>query len=328
VFCYADTAVDDAVARRLKNRAAAWHVTTHLSDAQLTDLIRDHQIDILIDLTLHMNRNRLLAFVHKPAPVQASFIGYPATTGLRQIDYRITDAYLDPIGESESVNAEHLIRLPQSFWCYVGDEETAVNELPARSAGHVTFGSLNNPVKMNPAVVELWSRVLAAVPDARLMLFSGEKSPTTHPLLDLFAARGVARDRITLVPRLPRQEYLRQYHQIDIALDPFPYNGHMTSCDALWMGVPVVSVRGATSVGRGGVSLLSNFGLTELLAATADEFVHIASTLASDLSRLSALRATLRQRMRESPLSDGGLFTRGVESAYGEMWRTWCRGVA
>jgi predicted O-linked N-acetylglucosamine transferase (SPINDLY family) len=158
------------------------------------------------------------------------------------------------------------------------------------------------------------------------MLYSGEKSPTDHPLLAAFAARGVEPGRVTLVPRLPRDEYLRQYHQIDVALDPFPYNGHMTSCDALWMGVPVVSLRGQTSAGRGGVSLLTNLGMTETLADDTHEYVAIATGLADDLPRLAAIRSTLRQRMKDSPLCDAGLFTRGVESAYREMWRTWSRG--
>ena len=326
IFCYADTSADDEVARRLKRPAAAWHVTTGTGDEQLAKIIRGHRIDILVDLTLHMNRNRLLVFARKRAPVQVSFIGYPAGTGVRQIVYRITDAHLDP---DDDLGPERLVRLPHSFWCYAGDAEPAVNELPARAREHVTFGSLNNPVKMNDAVVALWSRVLDALPTSRLRLFSGEKSPTIdHPLLRRFASEGVDPERIALVPRLLRGEYLRQYHMIDIALDTFPYNGHMTSCDALWMGVPVVSLRGATSVGRGGVSLLSNLALPDLLAATPDEFVRIATSLASNLSRLSALRQSLRSRMRESPLCDAGLFTRSVESAYREMWRAWALGVA
>jgi predicted O-linked N-acetylglucosamine transferase (SPINDLY family) len=301
-----------------------------MSDQQLVELIRGHRIDILIDLTLHMHHNRLLMFARKPAPVQISFIGYPATTGLRQIDLRISDSYLDPPGETDALSAERIARLPHSFWCYVGDDEPAVNELPAASAaaaaaGHVTFGSLNNPVKMNPAVIELWSRVLAATQKSRLMLYSAEKSPADHPLVGAFADRGIERDRITLVPRLPREQYLRQYHQIDIALDPFPYNGHMTSCDAFWMGVPVVSLRGRSSVGRGGVSLLSNLGMTECLADNADQYVSIASEMASDLPRLASIRASLRQRMQASPLCDAARFTRSVEAVYRDAWQGWCR---
>ena len=328
VFCYADTARNDAIARRLKARASAWHVTSRLSDQQLAETVRGHRIDILVDLTLHMHHNRLLAFARRPAPVQVSFIGYPATTGLRQIDFRISDNYLDPAGETDAFSAERIARLPHSFWCYLGDDEPAVNELPVASAGHVTFGSLNNPVKMNTAVIELWSRVLAATPQSRLVLYSADKSPADHPLAAAFASHGIAPDRIMLVPRLPRDEYLRQYHQIDIALDPFPYNGHMTSCDALWMGVPVVSLRGQTSVGRGGQSLLANLGMTELLAAGNDQYVAIATELANDLPRLASIRASLRARMAASPLCDADLFTRGVESAYREMWRAWCYSVA
>jgi protein O-GlcNAc transferase len=328
VFCYADTARDDPIARRLKAHGGVWHVTSRLSDQQLADRIHADRIDILIDVALHMHHNRLLVFARKPAPVQVSFIGYPATTGLRQIDFRISDNHLDPPGEADQFSAERIMRMPHSFWCYIGDDEPAVNALPARANSHVTFGSLNNPVKMNGAVVELWSRVLAATPNSRLMLFSAEKSPEDHALVAAFASQGVTRDRITLVPRLPREQYLRRYHHIDIALDPFPYNGHMTSCDALWMGVPVVSLRGQTSVGRGGVSLLGNLGMTELLAEEKDQYVAIATSLAHDAPRLASLRATLRQRMANSPLCDAGLFTRGVESLYREMWRRWCPGVA
>lgn len=325
VICYSDGTTADNVTQRLRAAATKWEQINRLSDAALAELVRHDQIDILVDLTLHMNRNRLLAFARRPAPVQATFLAYPATSGVSQIDYRVTDNYLDPRGDTEQFNAEQLVRLQHSFWCYAADgDEPEVNELPALSRGFVTFGSLNNPAKINATVVELWARIVMQTESSRLLLFVNDREPINEHALNQFAAHGVDRERISFVTKLPRLEYLRRHQEIDIALDPFPYNGHMTSCDALYMGVPVVSLRGATSVARGGVSLLTNLQLTELLADSPEQYVHIATMLANDLPHLSNLRRTLRPRMRQSPLMDGIAFAGDLDRLYRDMWRRWC----
>jgi predicted O-linked N-acetylglucosamine transferase (SPINDLY family) len=325
VVLYSDLAASDDVTRRLREGASEFHVTGSLTDGQLAELVRRHRIDILVDLTLHMTRSRLLAFARKPAPVQATFIGYPATTGLRQIDYRITDAHLDPPGASDAVNAEQLARLDHSFWCYPGEADPPpVGELPAERNGYVTFASFINPCKVNDRVIELWSRLLLAVPSSRLMLFVNERRNPGERTRRQFAAHGVGADRLLFVSRQVRGDYLRQHGQVDIALDPFPYNGHMTSLDALLLGVPVVSLRGTTSVGRGGASLLANLGLTELLAQTPEQYIAIARDLAGDVPRLRDLRSTLRDRLRASPLMNAPAFVRNLENLYRSMWRQWC----
>jgi protein O-GlcNAc transferase len=320
-ICYSDASADpaDPVYQRLRRRAGAWRDSARWSDTQLMEQVRQDAVDILVDTTLHMTGNRLSLFAQRAAPVQVTFVGYPATTGLSQIDYRITDPWLDPPEVSESVNSEELIRLPRTFWCYdddAGTDEPAVEEL---SREGITFGSLNNPAKMSAPVIETWAKILAATPSSRLML-----ARPGEPIRDKFSQLGVDSSRVLIVPRLSRREYLRQYQQIDIALDPWPYNGHTTTCDALWMGVPVVSLIGQTSVARGGVSILSAMELTELLANSADEYIAIAIALTRDRDRLAAFRSSLRARMRKSPLMDAVGFTQDVERVYRQLWRRWC----
>jgi predicted O-linked N-acetylglucosamine transferase (SPINDLY family) len=320
IFFYSDVSGGDHVTAELRRRAHTWLDTAALSDIELAERIRADRIDVLVDLSLHMAHNRMLVLARKPAPVQATFIGYPATSGLSSIDYRITDAYLDPPGETEAVNSEQLIRLPGSFWCYRG-EDVAIDPPPSIANGYITFGVLNNPAKANAATIKLWAKVLDAVPNSKLLILAPRQSDR---LVQLYAASGIAPPRLELLSRRPRVEYLKAHGRIDIALDTLPYNGHMTSCDALWMGVPVVSLLGQTSVGRGGHSLLANLDLMHLLARTPDQFVEIAAALARDPDQLRVLRSELRDRMRRSPLCDERGFTRDVEAAYRQMWWTWC----
>jgi predicted O-linked N-acetylglucosamine transferase (SPINDLY family) len=289
---------------------------------QLTDCVREDRIDILVDLTLHMAHNRLLLFARKPAPVQVTWLGYPGTTGLETMDYRLTDPYLDPPDQTEQFYSERSIRLPHTFWCYQphmleGEDLPEVNPLPALTAGAVTFGCLNNFCKVNPSLLELWGKVLQAVPGSRLLLLapSGSRRQWVKKILG---------DRVDFVDHCPRQAYLDLYHRIDLGLDTLPYNGHTTSLDSLWMGVPVVTSIGKTVVGRAGWSQLSNLGLPELAAKTEEEFVSITAGLAKDLPRLAELRKTLRPRMTASPLMDAERFARDIESAYRQMWQEWC----
>jgi predicted O-linked N-acetylglucosamine transferase (SPINDLY family) len=261
----------------------------------------------------------------KPAPVQVSHMAYPATTGLAAIEYRIADPHLDPPGESEQHNAEQLARLPDCWWCYTPEaDEPPVNALPAAQRGYVTFGQLNNLLKLNAVSVALWSRVLHSTPGSRFALLTGRGADAHRYIRSCFASHGIGADRLEVVRPALAQRYLQSYQSIDIGLDPIPYNGHMTSLDACWMGVPVVTLRGNTSVGRAGVSINLNLSLPELTASTADEYVQIASGLARDLPRLATLRATLRERMKRSPIMDAPRYTRALEVLYHNMWDRFC----
>jgi predicted O-linked N-acetylglucosamine transferase (SPINDLY family) len=241
------------------------------------------------------------------------------------IDYRLTDPYLDPPGCDESFYCERSIRLPDTFWCYdPRSDEPQVNAVPCADKGSITFGCLNNFVKVNDSVLKLWIRVLHAVPDSRLILLAPQGN-ARRAVLDRLVRDGIGVQRIEFVGRQPRPAYLQSYHRIDIALDTFPYNGHTTSLDSLWMGVPVITLVGNTIVGRAGLSQLTNLHLTELIAGTAEQYIQIAMDLAGDRPRLAELRASLRQRMKDSPLMDAGRFARNIEAVYRTMWRTWCQ---
>jgi protein O-GlcNAc transferase len=322
IFCYSDALRPDEVTAEFRQRSSQWRESASWSMARLAHQIRADQVDVLVDLTLHMAQNRLLTFAQRPAPVQATFAGYPGTTGLRAIRHRLTDEFLDPIGRSGPYTEESL-RLP-SFWCFLprGDEPD-VGPLPAAATGRLTFGCLNNFCKVTAPTLQLWSQVLRAVPDSRLLLLAATGDHRTRTLA-LLARDGIHADRVEFVPRLGHREYMATYQRIDIALDTLPYQGHTTSCDALFMGVPVVTLIGQTVVGRAGLSQLSNLGLTDLITHSDAEFVAVATRLARDLTRLAELRATLRSRMQASPLMDAAGFTLSIENAFQSMWRTYC----
>jgi predicted O-linked N-acetylglucosamine transferase (SPINDLY family) len=291
-------------------------------------MIRGDRIDVLVDLNLHMAGSRLLTFARRPAPIQVTWLGNPGTTGLSAIDYRLTDPHIDPPGETDAHYAERSVRLPDSFWCYdpLTDAGPEINELPALSGEPFTFGCLNNFTKVNAGSLTLWSVLLRATPGSRLLLLAPSGQPRDRVLVHL-EREGVGKERVAFVDRQPRAEYLRTYHRIDLSLDPLPYNGHNTSLDAAWMGVPTVTLVGPTAVGRAGLSLLRNLGLPNLAAQSPEEYVAIAAGLAGDLSRLAGLRESLRGRMATSPLMDGPRIARGVEAAYRQMWHDWCRGA-
>jgi predicted O-linked N-acetylglucosamine transferase (SPINDLY family) len=328
IICYARVPKPDAITRRIMGYADGWRDTAALDDAQVADLVAADRIDILVDLTMHMANGRPLLFARKPAPVQAAWLAYPGTTGLRAMDYRVSDAYLDPPGEHDDWYSETTVRLPDTFWCY--DPLTAEPQpgpLPALANGVVTFGSLNNFCKVNDSVLDLWARVLVAVAGSRLLLLC---QPGAHRqrVLDRLQRGGVEPGRVEFAEFRPRPEYLALYRRVDLGLDTFPYNGHTTSLDAFWMGVPMVTRVGGTVVGRAGWSQLCNLGLRQLAAETDDAFVEIAAGLARDLPALAALRSGLRARMEASPLMDGERFTRNLESSLRWMWRQWCLGHA
>jgi protein O-GlcNAc transferase len=324
IFCYSDVARNSAVTERIRGYADQWRQISGISDADVARKIREDRIDILVDLTMHMAGGRLLVFARKSAPVQVAWLAYPGTTGLSAMDYRITDPYLDPPGGSDQFYSEKTIRLPDTFWCYDPlMEGLDVNPLPAMTSGSITFGCLNGFVKVNDQVLRLWARVLAAVNGSRMMILCPEGNHR-QSLFKIFGEHGVDSSRIELVTFRPRERYLEQYHRIDLGLDAFPANGHTTSLDSYWMGVPVITLAGTTALARAGISQLTNLGMTELIAQTQDDFVRIAKELAGDLPRLAEIRRTLRARMQGSPLMDGPRFARNMEAAYRQMWRAWC----
>lgn len=324
VYCYANVLKADALTLRFRKSCDGWRDITLLPDREVTDLIRADKIDILVDLTLHMENSRLLVLAHKPAPVQVTWAGYPGTTGLDTVDYRLTDPYLDPPGCFDADYSEESFRLPDSFWCYDPLAESPTpNPLPAPDVGHVTFGSLNNYCKVHAGVIDLWSKVLCAMKDSHLLLLSPQGAHRHHAL-NSFERCGVSAGRVEWFTPAPRPRYLESYHRIDLGLDTYPYNGHTTSLDSFWMGVPVVTLVGKTAVGRGGLSQAMNLRLPELVAESQEDYVRKAVGLASDLPRLAALRQNLRPRMVASPLTDARRFTQNVEYAYRAMWRKWC----
>jgi predicted O-linked N-acetylglucosamine transferase (SPINDLY family) len=327
IFCYASLdRRPDQLTARFQSRCDHWHDVGGLTDQDLANLVRQHQIDILVDLDAHMEK-RLLTFARKPAPVQVTYLGYCSTTGLRVMDYRLTDPFLDPPGQPHCYSEES-VNLPETYWCYEPPEDLPpVGPLPALSRGHVTFGCLNNFCKVTLPTLTVWRDLLCALPGSRLILHA---RPGTHRerVLRFLAEEGVDSGRVEFAGLTRTPQYFERYSQIDIGLDPFPYAGGTTTCDALWMGVPVVSLAGKTAVGRGGLSILSNIGLPELVAQTPVEYIGICKDLAADWPRLGSLRAGLRQRLLGSPLMNAARFVRNVEAAYRMMWQRWCAQTA
>lgn len=328
IYAYSAHEVEDEVSQRLRSHVTQWRRLAGLSDEEVAMGIQEDRIDILVDLNGHTAMNRLLVFARKPAPVQVTWLGYPNTTGLAAMDYRLTDRFADPAGMTECYHTETLLRLPECFSCYRPPAAAPeVGVLPGGERGAVTFGSFNTRSKIGPEVVALWACVLRAVPGSRLMLKGKgyDDESVQEALLDAFRVHGIGEDRVQLFGgHDTHAEHLRRYHDIDIALDPFPYNGTTTTCDALWMGVPVVTLAGTTHVSRVGVSLLNHLGLNDWIANSEREYVEIAARWAADVQRLATLRRELRVRMAHSPLTDAATFTRHLESAYRYMWQYWC----
>jgi predicted O-linked N-acetylglucosamine transferase (SPINDLY family) len=324
IYCYANLKVHDSITAELKSHAHAWRDIAGQSDDHAARMIRDDKIDILVDLAMHTSGNRLLVFARKPAPVQVTYLAYAGGTALDSIDYRLTDRYLDPDPLDDRYYRETSLQLAGTYWCYHPSLDTEpVTNLPALLAGKITFGCLNNFAKASPSALDTWAHLLNMVPQSRLILAThSENQPNS--LFQFMADRGIAPDRLTTTGRVSRQEYFNLYHRIDIALDPFPCAGATTTCDALWMGVPVVTLAGSTPIRRAGVSILSNAGLTELIANSPAHYIRIAADLAGNLPRLVDLRSTLRQRIQQSPLMDASTFARDVEAAFRHMWRNWC----
>ncbi len=329
IFCYDQREQSDAVTETLKEKADAWRVIQRMSDEAAAERIRADGIDILVDLSGHTARNRLLVFARKPAPVQATWLGYPDTTGMSAMDYLICDRWVAPPG-AEGWFSETLLRLPGGYLCYAPLEcAPDVGPLPAREAGHLTFGCLNNLPKVTTATINVWAELLRAIPDARLILKSRplEYESVRRRYRDLLEGAGISADRVEMIGYTPSTaDHLAIYNRIDIALDPLGYNGTTTTCEALYMGVPVVSLAGPNFAARQGVSILSAAGLTDWIAESETDYLNKALRWERNLDDLADLRRSLRQRMIRSPLCNGKRLARELETAFREIWRTWCGG--
>lgn len=324
--CYSGRGVGDGFTQRLRRLADGWVETAHLDDGALEARIRSDRIDILVDLSGHTGAHRLLVFAEKPAPLQATWLGYPQTTGLAQIDYLIADARQVPLGE-ERWYAERILRLDPGYVAWAPPEDAPeVAPLPARREGRITFGSLNNLAKLNPAVFDLWAKVLAAAPGSRLLLAwqSLGDSTTKARVRAMAEAAGLAPERLFLEPGGRPKDFLARYGEIDVGLDPFPYSGGLTTLEALWMGVPVLTWPGERFAGRHAASHLAQAGLEDWIASSPEDYVARAAAAAGDLDRLADLRQHLRARLMASPLLDGPAFARQLEAAWRVLWRAWC----
>lgn len=322
-FCYASVAQPDAATARLQTYRVHWRDIFAQSDEEAAEQIQEDKIDILVDLAGHTAGNRLGVFARKPAPVQVTYLGYGSTTGLPTIDYHLVDAWTDPWFQ-RSFTVEKVFRLPCGFVCFQPPAtEIAVGPPPIQRNGSITFGSFNHLAKTNESVVRIWSELLRSIPNSRLVLKSQPlgDSGVRERYRDLFLKQGIATDRLDLLPHTDTyEEHLASYGEIDVGLDPFPYAGTTTTCEALWMGVPVVTLSGDTHIGRVGVSLLSRLGLNELVARNPEEYIRKAVELAGDLPRLTGLRSGLRQAMANSSLCDAAGLTEDLEQSYRTMW--------
>ncbi|HEY8606811.1 MAG TPA: tetratricopeptide repeat protein [Noviherbaspirillum sp.] len=328
VTCYSMMRASDPVTEAIRASADEWVEALFMSDEALTQRILDDRIDILVDLSGHTAYNRLPVFARKPAPVQASWIGYFHSTGLRRIDYFITDPHTTP-ADTRQVFSETPVWLPHTRFCYAPPAYApGVAPTPALAGEGITFGTFNRIDKLVDPVIAAWVRILNRLPASRLLLKAGslENDSTCEALTRRFEAAGLDRSRLELRGPSPHPEMLAEYADIDIALDPFPFNGGMTTLEALWMGVPVVTLAGESVVGRQSTAALANLDLRALVFDDVDAYVDGAVALASDIDRLSALRASLRDRMARSPICQPARFTHDLETLYRAMWQAWCRG--
>lgn len=326
-FGYSNLAQVDEVTERIRVHCHGWNLVVGLSDENLSRRIHDDQIDILIDLSGHTAHNRLPLFAWKPAPILVSWLGYFATTGVATMDYLIADPWTLPASE-EGNFTERIWRLPETRLCFTPPNITiTVSPTPALINKDVTFGCFNNLAKMNDAVVALWARILAAVPNSRLFLKSPQLKETSvrRSVIERFAAHEVDANRLILEGPSPRADYLATYQRVDITLDPFPYTGGATTAESLWMGVPVLTLSGKSFLSRQGVGLLMNAGLPDWIATDPDDYVDRAVSQAGNLQSLSELRQGLRQQVLVSPIFDAPRFARHFEAALRGMWHQWCK---
>lgn len=318
VTAYSNGTTEDGVTARLRGLVERFVSVAGLSDARFVDRVRADGIDVLVDLSGHTAGHRLLAFARRAAPVQATWLGYPNTTGLAAMDFRITDGRADPPG-ADSLHTERLVRLPQCAWCYrPWPDAPPVAQRRAR-AGSIAFGAMNNPAKLNPVVLAAWARILASLPGSTMLMHAPDDEGLRGRILRTFGDAGVEARRVSFFPRLPTAAYLARYGEVDIALDPFPCAGATTTLDALWMGVPVLTLAGDRPYSRSGASILGALGLADWVAASPDDYVDRAIRRAREPEAIASLRESLRHRVGESALADGRGMARALEDAYEAM---------
>jgi len=326
VFCYSNVKTPDSVTERIKKSSEHWCDIVWLSDQDAARQIYQDGIDILVDLAGHTRGNRLPIFAYEPAPIQITWLGYPNTTGMKSIQYRFTDSISDPSVVADMLYSEQLVRLDNGFLCYQGDNSIDPGILPFLENKHITFGSFNNLLKITPEVIELWAQILRKVSGSTIMMKAREleDEAARSRYVKMFADNGITPDRVNLLTSIPQvSEHLRLYNKIDIALDPIFYNGTTTTFEALWMGVPVVTLMGDRHASRVGASILSGIGRSDLVASDAPGYVEIASTLAHDIDRLQLLRNRLRHDLTNSPLCDAVRFAEKIEQSYFDLWQKW-----
>jgi len=324
VVCYSDTAAEDDLSSRLRNRADKWRRTIDLSDDRLAQLVREDQIDILVDLVGHMKGNRLRVFALKPAPIQITAWGEPTGTGLQAIDYLFADPVLVPVSERAFL-AEQVADLPCFLGFWSPEALPEPGRLPAIERGYVTFGSFNRLAKTSEPVLRLWSAILRAVPGSRLVLKDRLIAQQATAVMGVLAEEGISAERVALLEQVDRAAHFAAYGDIDIALDPFPHGGGMTTLESLWMGVPAVTAPGGTISSRLAAAILTAAGLTDFIATDRQHYVQLAANKASELGALAQLRSTLRHRVANSEFGDAARYARAVEQHYRSMWQEWCR---
>ena len=329
IYCYSNSHLEDETTARLRPLVKEWRNIVGWADEKVIDAIQADAIDILVDLSGHTRGHRLTVFARKPAPIQVTWLGYPGiTTGLTAIDYRLSDEVADPPGVADTLCVEQLIRLPNGHHCYHPSEDAPeIGPLPMTSNQVITFGSFNNLAKITPEVVDSWVGILQAVPRSRLLLKNASlDSPGVRERYMPLFATSIDPERIIFKAWLPsKQAHFALYNEVDIALDTFPFNGVTTTCESLWMGVPVVTWRGDRHSARLGASLLTRVRLEDLVASDINGYVTTAVTLAGDPERLEGLRSSMRDRMRASPLCDGVGFAHDLESMFRNAWQNWCQ---
>ena len=322
VYAYNATEKPDTMTERLQRAVDGWRDIRSMSAPAAAELIANDHIDILIDLAGHTADARLDVMALKPAPITATWLGYLGTTGVDGVDFRIVDSHTDPLELTQAHHSEQLVRLPNSQWCYMPwREHQAVSSLPALSRGHVTFGSFNVQAKLSDVIVRLWAQLMAQVPGSRIRIVGIRQGHAQSRLLALFAAQGVGAERIEFLGKVPFAQYTSHYHEVDVVLDSYPYTGGTTTCNALYMGVPVLTLAGQHSVARSGVSLMTNVGLPEWVCDSPEAFVEQGALLVADLPALARTRAGLRQRMMASPVGDQARFARDFGALLHEMWQ-------
>jgi predicted O-linked N-acetylglucosamine transferase (SPINDLY family) len=326
VFCYADVKTPDEITQRIRRASDHWRDIAPLADVQTAKLIRRDKIDILVDLAGQTAFSRLRVLAYKPAPVQVTWQGYPNTTGMKAVDYRLTDAMADPPGQTEQWHIERLVRLPTA-WCYQPIDDAPIRPGPSQRGEPFTFGSFNNLLKLTDSMLTLWATLLHRVPGSRLLLKAQALSDSyaRNRVERIFADRQIAPDRLIIRGAEPEHaKHLSMYADMDLALDSYPYHGTTTTVEALWMGVPVITLAGPSHVSRVGASLLHSAGLDDFVTNSRDEYLALAIKTSQNRPLLAELRRTLRDRLQQSPLLDAPAFAQSIEAAYRAMWREWC----